>query len=167
MSLITPDFGLIFWMVLIFGAVFFLLAKFGFPVITRAVQKRSDHISESLKAAEQARLELENTAMQQQRMLEETRAEQGRILQEASRARDAMLSGAREEAEAEASRILQNARAEIAAEKEAAMKEVRMQVSALSVAVAEKIVRKDLEQTPEQLSLLERMADEAAQTPLN
>ena len=44
MSLITPDIGLVFWMVVIFGVVFFLLAKFGFPVITKAVDKRSNHL---------------------------------------------------------------------------------------------------------------------------
>ena len=55
MSLITPDIGLLFWMVVIFGAVFFILAKWGFPVITRMVEKRSDYIRDSLAAAEKAR----------------------------------------------------------------------------------------------------------------
>ena len=68
MSLITPDFGLLFWMLIIFGVVFFLLAKFGFPLITGMVEKRNEHIRESLRAAEQARLNLENLAAEQQRM---------------------------------------------------------------------------------------------------
>ena len=54
MSLITPDFGLLVWMTLIFGIVLFILAKFGFPVITSMVDKRSARIEESLRKAEEA-----------------------------------------------------------------------------------------------------------------
>ena len=85
MSLVTPDFGLLFWMVIIFGVVFFVLAKFGFPVITGMVRKRSDHIEESLKKAQEAQEALENLTRESRRINEEARAEQGRILKEATR----------------------------------------------------------------------------------
>ena len=145
MSLVTPDIGLVFWMVVIFGVVFFLLAKFGFPVITNAVRKRTEHIEDSLKAAQQARLRL----------------------QEASRTREEILSSAREQAQTEAAEILRSAREEIKAEKESAMQEIRSEVSSLSVAVAEKILRKELDSTPEQISLLERFAEEASNAPIS
>ena len=167
MSLITPDTGLLFWMVVIFGVVFFILARFGFPVITRAVQKRTDHIRESLAAAEQARLSLEATAAEQRKLLEQTRAEQGRMLQEASRTRDEIIAQAKAEAEAQTVTILQKAREEIAAEKESAMSEIRGELSSLSVAVAEKILRRELHSEADQVALLERFADEAANTPLS
>ncbi|MBO6169803.1 MAG: F0F1 ATP synthase subunit B [Bacteroidales bacterium] len=167
MSLITPDFGLIFWMVVIFGVVFFILAKFGFPVITKAVQKRTDHIANSLKAAEMARQSVQEAQLERDRMLEQTRIEQGKIIQDTSRAREAMIAEARQKAQSEAADILRGAREEIAAEKESALREIRSEVSALSVAVAEKIVRKEIETTPEQLALLDRLADEAASAPLN
>ena len=167
MSLITPDFGLVFWMVLIFGVVFFLLAKFGFPIISKSVQERSEYIEKSLRAAEQARLSLEETARQQQSMLDEARAEQGRMIHEAARTKEAIVAQAREQAQAESAKIVSRARAEIAAEKERAMQELRSSVSALSVAVAEKIMRKELEQTPEQISLLDRLADEASHSPMS
>ena len=76
MNLITPDAGLLFWMVLIFGIVFFLLAKFGFPVITEMVEKRSRYIGESLKLAQEAEERMKNFAAEQQAMLEDTRNEQ-------------------------------------------------------------------------------------------
>ena len=167
MSLITPDIGLLFWMVVIFGVVFFILAKWGFPVITRMVEKRSDHIRDSLAAAEKARLSLESLSAERQKMLDETRAEQGRMLQEASRTREEILARAREDAESESAKILQKAREEITAEKEAALSELRSEVSSLSVAVAEKIIRKELEPDAEQLALLDRLADEASRAPLN
>ena len=54
MSLFTPDVGLIFWMLLSFGIVFFVLAKWGFPVITRMVDDRKRFIDQSLEAAREA-----------------------------------------------------------------------------------------------------------------
>ncbi|MBR5043146.1 MAG: F0F1 ATP synthase subunit B [Bacteroidales bacterium] len=167
MSLITPDIGLIFWMVVIFGVVFFILAKFGFPVITSSVEKRSNHIRDSLAAAEQARLSVEEAALKRQQMLEETRTEQGRILREASRERDAIIAEGQQKARDEASEILRSARAEIASEKEEAEREIRAQVSALSLAVAEKVMRKELESDQEQLSLLERYSEEASEAQMS
>ena len=167
MSLITPDFGLLFWMVVIFGVVFFLLAKFGFPVITNAVQKRSDHIAESLRAAEQARLNLEKFAEDQNRILEQARVERAEILKSASDERNAMISKAREEAAAEAAKVLQAAREEISVERELAERQLRAEISALSVAVAERIVRKDLEQPEEQKALLDKYVDEAVSGQVN
>ena len=167
MSLITPSFGLLFWMVVIFGIVFFLLAKFGFPVITNAVQKRSDHIAESLQAAQQAEERLAGMAEEHARMIEETRLEQSRILKEASEAREAIIAKAKEEASAEAAKLLEHAKVEIAAERESAIRDIRRQVAMISVEVAEKIVRKDLEGEDGQLSMIDRMVEEAsrAQVP--
>ncbi len=166
MSLITPDFGLLFWMVVIFGLVFFLLAKFGFPVITQAVQKRSDHSAESLRAADEAEARLAGMAEEHARMLEETRLEQSRILKEASEARASIIAQAREEAQQEAAKVLEHAKVEIAAERESAIRDNRRQVAMISVEVAEKIVRKDLEGDGGQLALIDRMVDEASQAQI-
>ena len=166
MSLITPDFGLLFWMVVIFGLVFFILAKFGFPVITQAVQKRSDHIAESLKAADEAEARLAGMAEEHARMLEETRLEQSRILKEASEARANIIAQAREEAQQEAAKLLEHAKVEIAAERESAIRDIRRQVAMISVEVAEKIVRKVLGDGADQLSLIDRMVDEASQAQI-
>ena len=166
MSLITPDFGLLFWMVVIFGIVFFLLAKFGFPVITKAVQTRSDHIADSLKAADEAQARLAGLAQEQARMIEETRLEQSRILKEASESRERIIAQAKEEAAAEAAKLLEHAKVEIAAERESAIRDIRRQVAMISVEVAEKIVRKDLEGDDAQQGLIDRMVDEAAQAQI-
>ena len=166
MSLITPDFGLLFWMVVIFGIVFFLLAKFGFPVITKAVQTRSDHIADSLKAADEAQARLAGLADEQAKMIEETRLEQSRILKEASEARASIITQAREEAQEEAAKLLEHAKVEIAAERESAIRDIRRQVAMISVEVAEKIVRKDLDKGDGQLALLDRLVDEAEQAQM-
>ena len=163
MSLITPDFGLLFWMVVIFGAVFFLLAKFGFPIITKAVQQRSDHIADSLKSADEAQARLAGMAEEQKKMIEETRLEQSRILKEASESRDRIIAQAKEEAAAEAAKLLEHAKVEIAAERESAIRDIRRQVAMISVEVAEKIVRKDLDTPDAQLSLIDKLVDEASE----
>ena len=166
MSLLTPDFGLLFWMVVIFGIVFFILAKFGFPVITKAVQDRSDHIADSLKAADEAQAKLAGLAEEQAKMIEETRLEQSRILKEASESREKIIAQAKEDAAAEAGKLLDHAKVEIAAERESAIRDIRRQVAMISVEVAEKIVRKDLEEGDGQLALLDRLVDEAEQAQI-
>ena len=110
MSLITPDFGLLVWMVLIFGIVFFILAKFGFPMITGMVDKRAERIGDSISKAREAEEKLAALAQEQEKMIEQTRLEQGRILKEAAEARDAMVAQAKEQAAEEASKILEKAK---------------------------------------------------------
>ena len=86
MSLITPDFGLLFWMTLIFAIVFFILAKFGFPVITKMVRGRQERIETSIRQAKEIEARVEEMAREHAGMLEETRREQARILREATKA---------------------------------------------------------------------------------
>ena len=167
MSLITPDFGLLFWMVIIFGAVFFVLAKFGFPIITKMVEKRSDHIEQSLKAADEAQKKLLSLADDQAAMIEQTRREQARLLKEAADARDAMIAQAKAKASEEAAAVLEDARKRIESEKETALREIRSQVAMISVSVAEKIVRTKLESNQEQASLVDRLVEEASSAELN
>ena len=160
MSLITPDGGLLFWMVLIFGIVFFILAKWGFPVITSMVRKRNEHINDALKMARAAEQRLGNLAQEQARMIEETRAEQSRILKEAAASRDEIIAQAQEQARGEAARIMAQTKVELEAEKESAMRDIRKQVALLSMSVAEKVLRKDLSREEGQLELIGRLSDE-------
>jgi F-type H+-transporting ATPase subunit b len=160
MSLITPDFGLLVWMVLIFGIVFFVLAKWGFPLITGMVDKRSDRIEQSIAKAREAEKSLSELAYRQEQLIEETRKEQARILKEATEARDQLLAAAKEQARDEASQMIQQARTQIAAEKESALRDIRSEVASLSVEVAEKVLREKLSSEEAQLSLIDRVVGE-------
>lgn len=162
MSLITPDFGLLVWMTLIFGIVFFVLAKWGFPMITGSVEKRAARIGDSIKAAKEAEEKLRNLAEEQSRMIEETRQEQSRILKEAAASRDSIVEQAKVQARKEASRILDQARTQIAAEKESALRDVRKEVALLSVSVAEKVLKKSLSDADGQSTLVDRLVDEVS-----
>lgn len=162
MSLITPDFGLLVWMTLIFGIVFFVLAKWGFPMITGSVEKRAQRINDSIKAAKEAEEKLRNLAEEQSRMIEETRQEQSRILKEAAASRDNIVEQAKVQAREEASRILDQARTQIAAEKESALRDVRKEVALLSVSVAEKVLKTSLSDADAQSGLVDRLVDEVS-----
>lgn len=162
MNLVTPDSGLLFWMVIIFGIVFFILWKFGFPIITDMVEKRSAHIDDSLKLAQEAEKRMQDLAREQAELIEKTRLEQNRILKEATQSRAAIIAKAEDEAAQRADKLLEKARTEIAAEKESALRDIRLEVARLSVGIAEKVIRKDLSTDEAQMQYLDRLVDEAA-----
>ena len=154
-------------MTIIFAIVFFILAKFGFPVITSMVKKRNDKIHDSLAAARLAEEKLATLAQEQQELIEKARAEQAALLKEAAVARDNLIAQAKQQAREEADKIIQNAKLEIAAEREEALKDVRAQVAELSLDVAEKVIRKTLEGSNEQVELVDRLIEEATRSKVN
>lgn len=167
MSLITPDFGLLFWMTLIFVILFFILAKVGFPVITGMVSQRQDRINDSIRLAKEAEERVRELSSEQASMIEEARKEQAAILRDAASARDAMVSRAQEQAREEAAKIIEQARIQIAAEKETALRDIRREVASLSVSIAEQVVRKDLSDNEAQMALIDRLMDEMSSTKMN
>ena len=160
MNLMLPDSGLLFWMTIIFALVFFVLAKFGFPIITGMVEKRGKRISDSLEAARTAEQALAHLQTEQERIISETRAQQNKLMQEAAAERDRMIAQAQDKAREEAQKIMDEARVRIQEEKEAAIKEVRKEVAVISLAIAEKVVRKELSTEASQKALADRLLDE-------
>ncbi len=160
MGLLLPDTGLLFWMVLAFGIVFAILAKYGFPVITRMVEDRKLYIDNSLKAANEANTALAEIKANSEKMLAEAREQQVRILNEAAATRDKIVADARQEAQIQAKKQLDEARAQIRAEKEEAIRQVRREIATLSVDIAEKITRNGLTNDASQMALIDRLLDE-------
>lgn len=167
MNLVTPDFGLLFWMVVIFGLVFFLLAKFGFPVITDMVDKRSAKIAQSLKDADEIQARMASWKMEQKQMLEEARREQAAILREAAETKSKIVADAKAQARAEAEKILSEAKVQIEAEKESALRDVRREVALLSVQVAEKVLRHELSDEGNQRAFIDELVDEASKAQMH
>ena len=161
MSLLLPEPGLLLWMALVFAIVLFILAKWGFPVITGMVDKRSAYIEQSLRDAEEASKPLAAMEEEHQRMMEETRREQALLVKETSDTRAKMLAEAREDAQALSAQMITRAKEDIAAERETAMAAARREIALLGVSVAEKILREKLSDADAQQALLDRLADEA------
>ena len=166
MNLVTPEFGLLFWMVVIFGIVFFLLAKFGFPVITRMVDERSARIQQSLKDADEIEARMAAWKAEQAQMLEDVRKEQSAILREATQTKARIIEDAKAQAREEAEKLIADAKIQIAAEKETALSEVRKEVALLSVQVAEKILRHELQDSGSQRMFIDSLVDEAGNAQL-
>ena len=160
MDLMLPDSGLLFWMTIIFAIVFFILAKFGFPIIPGMVEKRNKRIDDALSAARVAEEALERLSQEQERILSETRTEQARMLQEAASQRDAMIARAREDARLQADALIKEAKERINEEKEAALRDVRREVALMSISIAEKVVRKEMSSEKGQKEFIDRMVAE-------
>lgn len=150
------------WMTLIFGIVFFILAKWGFPMITSSLEKRADRINESIRQAKEAEERLAHLTEEQDKLMAQAEAERTRILRAAAASRDEMIEEAKEKARVEASRIIELARTEIAVEKESAIRDVRRQVALLSVSVAEKVLRNTLSNEESREELIGKYIDEAS-----
>ena len=166
MSLITPDFGLLFWMTLIFGIVFFILAKFGFPVLTDMVRKRQERIEKSLEDAREIEARMATWKVEQAKMVEDTRKQQALILKEATETKAQIVADAKAQAKAEADKLLAEAKTQIAAEKESALRDVRKEIALLSVRVAEKVLRNELSEEGSQRALIDKLVDEASEAQI-
>ena len=159
-SILTPDFGLLFWMLVSFLVVFLLLAKFGFPAIVKAVEERKNFIDESLKKAHEANEKLAGIQVESEKILREAREKQAQIIKEAMATRDGIIQDARDKAQLEGRGLLEEAKKQIEAEKEVALRDIRAQVAELSVQIAEKVIRRELQHDTEQEKFIERMLEE-------
>ncbi|MDY5090629.1 MAG: F0F1 ATP synthase subunit B [Prevotella sp.] len=159
-SILTPDPGLLLWMLAAFLVVFVVLAKFGFPAIIGMVEKRKNYIDESLRKAHEATTRLENIKQESESILQEARDKQVAILKEAANTREAIVEDARVKAREESARIISDAKAEIESQKQAAIAAIRQQVALLSVEVSEKVLRKKLDTDQAQMDYINLMLDE-------
>lgn len=156
-----PDSGLVFWMLLSFGVVFFILAKYGFPVIIKMIDERKLYIDESLKVAKEANEQLAGIKASSEAMVEEARQEKARIMKEAATERDRIIEEARKQASVAAQKELKAVQEQIRLEKEEAIRDIRGQVASLAVDIAEKVIRKRLSSEREQLDIIDKMVEEA------
>lgn len=160
MSLLTPDSGLLFWMLISFGIVVFVLAKFGFPVILKMVEERKAYIEESLLMAEKARMELQQVKTESNQIIADARKEHQAILAEATQLKEKLVKDAHALAQIEADKVIAESRRLIEHEKNEALRQIRSQVAEISVNIAEKVMRSKLEETNEQQKMIQRLLDE-------
>lgn len=160
MELITPDIGLLFWMTLAFGIVFFVLAKFAFPVINNMLKQREEEINTALEKAERTHQEMEKLQANNEMLLAQAREERDKILNEARQIHDKFIESAKVKANEEKDRIIESAREMIENEKMAAATEIKNQIADFSIKVAEKVLQKDLASDKEQLDYINRLLDD-------
>lgn len=157
MGFVTPDYGTIFWMLIIFGIVMFILKKFAWVPILNALKDREKSISDALNTAEKARKEVAGLKASNEQIIVEARKEKDIILKEARDIKDKIIAEAKNQAGAEAQKSIEYAKQEIDAEKTAAINDIKRQVAELSVMIAEKVIMRQLENPKDQEILVRDM----------
>lgn len=154
------SFGLFIWVSIIFVVLIILMRKFAWKPILEALNSREEGISNALKAAENAKKELEALNADNERILKEARAERDVMLKEAREIKEKIVSEAKGEANAEAEAIITNAKAAIELEKQSALNELKTQVAGISIDIAKKIIKSELASEESQLALVEKSLNE-------
>ena len=155
------SFGLFIWQVVIFVGLIFLLKKFAWKPILDAVNDREEGIKNALLSADNARKEMQNLQADNQRILQEARMERDSLLKDAREMKDKMVADAKNEAQAQGQKMIEQAKAAIESEKNAAMAELKQQVSTLSLEIAEKLLKDELSNKEAQVKLVEKMLGDA------
>ncbi len=160
MDLVTPSIGLVFWTTLVFVIVLLILRKAAWKPILNAVQEREASIDNALKSAENARKEMERLTADNERILAEARLERDRILKEARELKDNIVNEAKQKASEEGEKMIAAAQAAIHNQKMAAITELKNQVASLSIDIAERVLRKELEDKKKQDALVNELLKE-------
>jgi len=160
MQLLTPGLGLIVWTLLAFLVVFFILKKYAWPAILGGLKKREDTIAEALASAERIKAEMALMKSENESLLAQAREERAGMLKDAKNTADKMVSDAKEKAKSEYDKILADAQAAIQQQKNAVLTDLKNQVGALVIEVAEKVLRKELNDKAKQEDYIRQLSDE-------
>ncbi|MCK4920813.1 MAG: F0F1 ATP synthase subunit B [Bacteroidales bacterium] len=160
MDLVTPGIGLIFWTTIIFSILLFLLKKFAWKPINNAVKNREESIKAALSAADKAKDEMLLLQADNEKIIKEARNERDLMMKEAKELKEAIISEAKEKAEMEGKKLIEQARKSIQNEKSSAINEIKEQVAQLSVEIAEKILREELDNDQQQKALMNKLLDD-------
>lgn len=160
MELFTPDFGLIFWMFLSFAVLFFILWKFAWPAITKMIDQRAELIDKGVEYAQQAKQDLDQAQAKAEEVMQEARRQQADILREADRVKTQIIEEARGEARQAAAKELDQAKLQIEHARKEAEQNIRDDVSAFALNIAQKVVRNQMSDSKAQTQLVDSLLDE-------
>ena len=155
------SYGLFFWQAIILVILIVLLAKFAWKPILAALAAREEGISNALLAAENAKKDMQNLKSDNEKLLAEARAERDLMIKEAREIKEKMIADAKSEAQAQGEKMIESAKATIESEKNAAMAELKNQVSSLSLEIAETLLKGELSNKEAQTKLVEKMLGDA------
>ena len=161
MSLVTPEIGLIIWQTIVFVIVILVLRKFVWNPILASLKSREFQIEDSLRAAEEAKSEMEQIKMDNEYLLYEARIERDQMIKDATIVANKIKDDAKAETSKISEKMLADAKSTIENEKKAAMDEVRSLVANLSIEIAEKILRENLKDQKNQKDLVDKFLKEA------
>jgi F-type H+-transporting ATPase subunit b len=154
MELVTPEIGLVFWMLVTFTLLLVILKKFAWKPILSSIKEREETISNALSQAEKAKEDMTRLQGENGALLAQARQERDMMLREAREIKDKIVSDAKNSADEEAKKLIARANDEINKQKLAAMEELKKEVANFSVQIAEKLVAAKLEDNAAQQALI-------------
>jgi len=154
MNLITPDFGLIFWQTITFLTVLIILKKFAWQKILTTIKDREKSINEALKAAEKAKLSIEQLKLNNEILIKEANLERDKILKDAISVKKSMIENAEKEAKNVKSKIMLDSKISINREKKLAIIALKNYSAELSLKIAKKLLRRELSNEKSQKDLI-------------
>jgi len=161
MSLLTPNPGLIFWMLVVFLLVVFILAKFAWKPIIKGLKDRENEIQGALDLAERTRAEMVKLKSDNEKLIAEANAVRDQILRDAKDAADRTILESKDKAAVEAQKMIDSAREAIRNEQQVAVTKIRKEVATLSLEIAEKVLHRELKDKAAQEQLIAELASSA------
>lgn len=163
MDLLLPGLGLLVWTLVAFLLVFFILKKYAWGIIIKSLSERETGITESLASAQKVKAEMAQLKSENEALMVQAREERSQMLKEAKETKDRIVNEAKDRAKAEAAKIIADANAAIQTQKMAALTDVKNQIGNMVIEVAEKVIRKQLDNKAEQEKYIQQMAGELHQ----
>lgn len=160
MNLVTPDYGLIFWMVLSFLLLLFIMKKFAWKPILSALKERENTIKDALNEANKARDDMKSLKFSNEELLREAKDDRDSILREARKIKEVIIEEAKKTANEEANNIVKAAKDSIHYEKMAAITELKNQIAVLSIDISSKILKEHLNENDKQKELIKKLMGE-------
>lgn len=154
MELLIPEIGLVIFQTIAFLLLMFILGKFAWKPVLAAIKEREQSIDDAINKAELAKQEMTRLAAQNEELMKAARAERDQMLKEAKSLKDSIVNEAKTQAQAEGAKLIEKARIEIENQKKAALYELKSQVSTLSLEIAERVLRGQLDDKAKQEDLV-------------
>lgn len=158
-SLLTPDYGLFIWTTVIFLIFWFFVIRAAKKPMSDMLSQRNSDIQEALDEAEKARIDMANLKVDNAKMIADAKAEQAQIIADAKATKDQIVEEAKVKATEEAERIMANAKMEIENQKKVAISEVKNQSSLIALAIAERVIKKQLTGNEDQEALANELIE--------
>ena len=160
MELFKPEYGLVFWMFLAFACLYFILAKWAWPFIIKSMEERADLIDKGVAYAQEAKAHLDNAKAEANQVIAEARKQQADILRDAAKMKSTLIEEAKAAAAEEAKKVTEAAQVAIDQARKESEKQLRHEVSAFALQIAEQVVRQNMANDNAQRALVEKLLNE-------
>ncbi|PZP50617.1 MAG: ATP synthase F0 subunit B [Pseudopedobacter saltans] len=144
MELLNPGLGIVIYSFIAFVIVLIILRKAAWKPILKTLKERETGIADALAAAEKAKSELASLQSENEVLLAKAIDERANMLKESKEAADKIIADAKEEGVKVKNQLVSEAQTAITAQKNAALAEVKNQVGAIALEIAEKVLRHEL-----------------------